>query len=70
MSHYSFVRLADNETIPIVAESVSLAVAILSQRERVSLSLEGQGDPAYVYSKSDQHTFWCRPNIPVYVAIH
>jgi hypothetical protein len=59
MGYHSFVRLADSEHIPIPAESVSIALAQLGQREQVSLSLEGEA--AYIFARSDHHAFWCRP---------
>jgi hypothetical protein len=66
MAYHSFVRLSDDEHIPIPADNVSIALALLGQREDVSLSLQGEGEAAYVLASSDHHTFWCRPSIPVY----
>ena len=66
MYHYSFVRLADDKTIPIPADDDRMALGFLCQQESASLSLEGEGAPAYIFSKSEHHTFWCRPSIPVY----
>jgi hypothetical protein len=66
MSHYSFMRLADGETIPLVADNDEMALALLSQREHGQFSIDGKRSPEYVFAKSDWHTFWCRPDVPVY----
>jgi hypothetical protein len=66
VAHYSFVRLADGEPIPLVAANDAQSIALLEQRENVTLSMIGEGSPIYAFAKSDAHTFWCRPNILVY----
>ncbi len=66
MTHYSFVRLSDDKPIPLIAANDAEAVALLSQRENVKLSMTGDGLPGYAFAKSDAHTFWCKPNIPLY----
>jgi hypothetical protein len=68
MAYHSFVRLAEGEPIPIPADSIPMALALLGRQEKASLSLEGEGEPAYVFASSDHHTFWCKPRIPVYRA--
>ena len=69
MAHYSFVRLSDQETIPMLANSDALALALLGQREGVAdLSLVGSSEPLYVFAKFEHHTAWCRPSVPVYRA--
>ncbi len=66
MTHYSFVRLSDGETIPLVAANDTQAIALLSQRENKKLSISEQGSLEYEFAKSDMHMFWCRPSTPVY----
>jgi hypothetical protein len=66
MAHYSFIRLADGETIPIVAENEAIALALLGERDKGRFSTVGNGSPEHMFAKSDWHTFWCRPDVPVY----
>jgi hypothetical protein len=66
MFNYSFLRLSDGATISLPADNDAMALALLGQREHVQLSMAGEGSPEYMFAKSDQHTFWCRPNTPVY----
>jgi hypothetical protein len=68
MLHYSFVRLADGEIIPLPADNDAMALARLGHCERGKFSLIGEGSPEYLFAKSEAHTFWCRPHVPVYRA--
>jgi hypothetical protein len=67
MSNYSIVRLSDGETIPLATHNDLIAIALLSQRECASLSRSKMERPN-MFAKSDHHTFWCKPSIPVYRA--
>jgi hypothetical protein len=68
MLHYLFRRLSDDESIPLVADNDTSALALLGQRENLRLSTVGEGEPAYLFAKSAQYLFWCKPSVPVYRA--